>query len=83
MPSLHSSGVITPGVLGPIMFTPFSIATVVSISSSCAGSPSVIITTGFNFASIASKAASLAEGAGTKMIEALASCSSKASSTES
>src|SRR5207245_9719041 len=66
IPSFDCPGVITPGVLGPTMTVECSLAYLIITISSLAGIPSVMITTGLSAASIASIAASLAQGAATK-----------------
>ncbi len=72
-----------PGVLGPITTVPCCFARAITCTASFTGMCSVIITRVSNPASRASKAASAAKGAGTKMIEASALWLFNASSTVS
>ncbi len=83
IPSLHSPGVIMPGVLGPITTAPCCFARAITCTASFTGMCSVMITRVFSPASRASKAASAAKGAGTKTMEASASWFLNASSTVS
>jgi hypothetical protein len=73
IPSLHVSGVIIPGVFGPIMVALWFFAAAITWMESFTGTCSVIMTTVFSPDSIASNAASAAKGAGMKIIEAFAS----------
>ena len=65
MPILHSSGVITPGQLGPTNFTLLALSAAFTFSISNTGMPSVIHTIKSMPASHASKIESAANGGGT------------------
>ncbi len=68
IPILHSSGVMTPGQLGPTsrVFV-FSLRAALTFIISSTGMPSVMQMTSFISASIASRMASAANGGGTKI----------------
>ena len=83
IPSLHSPGVIMPGVFGPIIVAFACLAYVMMLTASFIGMCSVIITMIFIPFSKASRAASAANGAGTKIIDAFTECFSNASATVS
>ena len=78
---MHSSGVKTPGQLGPIkmVLLPSSFAFTFSISST--GMPSVIQIINSNLASIASRIESAANGGGTITIDTVAPVFATASFT--
>ena len=65
MPILHSSGVITPGQLGPTNFTLLALRAALTFNISNTGIPSVIQTIKAMPASQASKIESAANGGGT------------------
>ena len=65
IPILHSSGVITPGQLGPINRDTEPCKALLTLTISITGIPSVIQTIVSIFESIASSIASAANGGGT------------------
>ena len=81
IPILHSSGVNTPGQLGPIkvVFAVFNFAFTFNISNT--GIPSVIQITSSRPASIASRIESAANGGGTITIDTVAPVAATASFT--
>ena len=81
MPTFASSGVITPGQLGPTRraFRSFTYEAALTISAT--GIPSVIVTMTWIPASAASMIASAAKAGGTNMIEVSALTASTASFT--
>ena len=83
IPILHSPGVIAPGQFGPMSVVALVSRTAATLSMSCTGMPSVIVTTSSTPASIASSIASAAPGAGTKMSDALAPVAATACATVS
>ena len=83
IPILHSPGVIRPGQFGPMSVVADRSSRLATFVMSCTGVPSVMQTTTVSSLSIASSIASIAPGAGTKMIDAFAPVSSTACATVS
>ena len=83
MPILLCPGVIAPGPFGPTRVVAAVSSTAATFSMSAIGIPSVIAITRSICASIASRSASIAAGAGTNTIDALAPVSSTAWATVS
>ena len=81
MPTRHSPAVITPGQFGPIRREPVPAIARLTTTMSSAGMPSVMQMTSGTPASTASRMASAANGAGTKMSEHTAFVSRTASRT--
>ena len=83
MPTSASSGVISPGQFGPIIFVPFFFKYGITRTMSSVGMPSVMAITSSIPASDASRILSAATAAGTKMIDVLAPVAFTASVTVS
>ena len=83
MPILHSSGVMMPGQLGPMRRVPEPASARLTRTMSSTGMPSVMQTTSSIPASMASRIASAAKGAGTYITEASALVAARASATVS